>query len=94
MRPPLPPFHEASAVKKVHFAGDAWNSHDALAGERGAAAAERDSRGVAFKLAEEGNWDILGTKPPLAPALAAVSLAAPLPVLATRGNLVSSRYER
>ena len=27
-RPPLPPFEEASAIKKVRLAEDAWNSRD------------------------------------------------------------------
>jgi len=28
MRPPLPPFTEASAIEKVRLAEDAWNSRD------------------------------------------------------------------
>jgi catalase len=37
-----------------------------VAGERGAADAERDIRGVAFKLyTEEGNWDLVGNNTPV-----------------------------
>ena len=32
MRPPSPPFTEASAIEKARFAEDAWNSRDAVAG--------------------------------------------------------------
>jgi catalase len=63
MRPPLPPFTQTSAIKKARFAEDAWNSSDAVAGEPGAADAEPDIRGFARRLAE-GNWDVVGDKPP------------------------------
>jgi hypothetical protein len=43
MRPPL--FAEANTIEKVHFAKHAWNSRDAVTGERCAADAERDIRG-------------------------------------------------
>ena len=45
MRRPQPPFAKASAIEKVGFAEDAWNSRDAAAGERHDA--ERDVRGSA-----------------------------------------------
>jgi catalase len=64
MRLPLAPFAEASTIEKVRFAEDAWNSRDAVAGERRAADAEHDIRGFALKLVEEGNWDVVGDKPP------------------------------
>ena len=54
MRPPLAPFAEANTIEKVLFAEDAWNSRDAVAGERHDA--ERDVRGFALKLVEEGDW--------------------------------------
>ena len=37
MRPPLAPFAESNTIEKVRFAEDAWNSRDAVAGERPAA---------------------------------------------------------
>ena len=64
MRPPLVLFVETNTIQKVCFAEDAWNSRDAVAGERRAADAEHDIRGFALKLAEEGNWDVVGNNPP------------------------------
>jgi hypothetical protein len=62
VRPPLVPFAEANTIEKVRVAGDAWNSRDAVAGER--RDAERDIRGFALRLAEEGDWDFGGNKSP------------------------------
>jgi len=55
----LPPLAEASAIEKAHFAGDAWNCRDAVAGKRDPAA-ERDIRDFALKLAKEGNCNVIG----------------------------------
>ena len=57
MRPPLPP---TSGIEKVRFAEGAWSNRDAVAGEPGAADPEPDIRGCALRLAEEGNWDVVG----------------------------------
>lgn len=51
MRLPLAPFAQVSTIERVRFVEDAWNSRDAVAGERRAAdAAEHDIRGFTLKL--------------------------------------------
>ena len=50
--------------RESRFAEDAWNNHEAVAGERRAADEVHDIRGFALKLAEEGNWDVVGNNPP------------------------------
>jgi hypothetical protein len=39
-------------------------NREAVAGERRAADAVHDIRGFALKLAEEGNWEVVGSNPP------------------------------
>jgi catalase len=64
MRPPQAPFAETNTTEKVRFAEDAWNNGYAVAGERRAADAMHNIRGFALRLAEEGDWDVVGSNPP------------------------------
>src|ERR1700690_1915464 len=58
-------------TKAKHFADvgkktDVFVRFSTVAGERGAADAERDIRGVAMKFyTEEGNWDLVGNNTPV-----------------------------
>ncbi len=55
-------FAEANTIEKVRAAEGAWNSGDTVAGAR--RDAERDIRGFALRLVEEGNWDVVGSQSP------------------------------
>src|ERR1700743_2976344 len=56
---------EVTPERTMHAKG--WGAHgfSTVAGERGAADAERDIRGFAMKFyTEQGNWDIVGNNTP------------------------------
>ena len=64
--------HDVSKFTKAKFLGEVGKKTDVLlrfstvAGERGAADAERDVRGFALKhYTEEGNWDMVGNNTPV-----------------------------
>jgi catalase len=64
--------HDVSAYTKAKFLGavgkrtDMFLRFSTVAGERGAADAERDVRGFALKFyTEEGNWDLVGNNTPV-----------------------------
>jgi catalase len=64
MRPPQAPLAETNTTVKVRFGKDAWNNGCAVAGERRAAKAVHDIRGIAMRLVKEGNRDVVGSNPP------------------------------
>src|SRR6201992_1178794 len=56
----------ATALSKVGKKTEAFLRFSTVAGERGAADAERDVRGFALRFyTEEGNWDIVGNNTPV-----------------------------
>lgn len=59
-------FTKAKLFSKVGKETEAFLRFSTVAGERGAADAERDVRGFALKLyTEEGNWDLVGNNTPV-----------------------------
>ncbi|VVN33089.1 Catalase [Pseudomonas fluorescens] len=59
-------FSKASALNAIGKQTPAFVRFSTVAGERGAADAERDIRGFAVKLyTDEGNWDIVGNNTPV-----------------------------
>jgi catalase len=59
-------YTKAAALAKVGKKTEAFLRFSTVAGERGAADAERDVRGFALRLyTEEGNWDIVGNNTPV-----------------------------
>jgi catalase len=59
-------FTRAAALSKVGKKTEAFLRFSTVAGERGAADAERDVRGFALRFyTEEGNWDIVGNNTPV-----------------------------
>ncbi len=59
-------YTRARIFSKVGKKTDLFARFTAVAGERGAADAERDIRGFAVKFyAEEGNWDLIGNNMPV-----------------------------
>ena len=59
-------FCKASALSEIGKQTPAFVRFSTVAGERGAADAERDIRGFAVKLyTDEGNWDIVGNNTPV-----------------------------
>jgi catalase len=59
-------FTKAAALSKVGKTTEAFLRFSTVAGERGAADAERDVRGFALRFyTEEGNWDIVGNNTPV-----------------------------
>jgi Catalase len=59
MRPPLALFVETNTIQKVCFA-ETPGTVVMRSLERRAVHAEREIRGFALRLAEEGNWDVVG----------------------------------
>jgi len=58
-------FTKAKIFAKVGKKTEMFTRFSTVAGERGAADAERDIRGFALKLyTEEGNWDLVGNNTP------------------------------
>src|SRR3546814_18183172 len=58
-------YTRAAIFSKVGRKTEMFARFTTVAGERGAADAERDIRGFALKFyTEEGNWDMVGNKPP------------------------------
>ena len=63
---PLDEFCAAQLFSKKGNSADALLRFSTVAGERGAADAERDVRGFALKIyTEEGNWDMVGNNTPV-----------------------------
>src|ERR1700754_3860122 len=59
-------YTRAAALSKVGKKTDAFLRFSTVAGERGAADAERDVRGFALRFySEQGNWDIVGNNTPV-----------------------------
>jgi catalase len=59
-------YTRAAALSKVGKKTEAFLRFSTVAGERGAADAERDVRGFALRFyTEEGNWDIVGNNTPV-----------------------------
>src|ERR1700726_2602289 len=59
-------YTRATALSKVGKKTEAFLRFSTVAGERGAADAERDVRGFALRFyTEEGNWDIVGNNTPV-----------------------------
>ncbi|MEA2891490.1 MAG: catalase, partial [Bradyrhizobium sp.] len=59
-------YTRAAALSKVGNKTEAFLRFSTVAGERGAADAERDVRGFALRFyTEEGNWDIVGNNTPV-----------------------------
>jgi len=59
-------FTKASVFAKIGKQTEALLRFSTVAGERGAAAAERDVRGFALKFyTDEGNWDLVGNNTPV-----------------------------
>jgi catalase len=59
-------FTKAAALSKIGKKTEAFLRFSTVAGERGAADAERDVRGFALRFyTEEGNWDIVGNNTPV-----------------------------
>jgi catalase len=59
-------YSKAAVFSKVGKQTPAYLRFSTVAGERGAADAERDVRGFALKFyTEEGNWDLVGTNTPV-----------------------------
>lgn len=59
-------YTKAAALSKIGKKTEAFLRFSTVAGERGAADAERDVRGFALRLyTEEGNWDIVGNNTPV-----------------------------
>lgn len=59
-------YTKASALSKVGKTTEAFLRFSTVAGERGAADAERDVRGFALRFyTDEGNWDIVGNNTPV-----------------------------
>jgi catalase len=59
-------YTRAAALSKIGKTTEAFLRFSTVAGERGAADAERDVRGFALRLyTEEGNWDIVGNNTPV-----------------------------
>src|SRR6478752_969872 len=59
-------YTKAKAFSQVGKKTDAFLRFSTVAGERGAADAERDVRGFALRFyTEEGNWDIVGNNTPV-----------------------------
>ena len=59
-------FTKAAALSQVGKKTEAFLRFSTVAGERGAADAERDVRGFALRFyTEEGNWDIVGNNTPV-----------------------------
>jgi catalase len=59
-------YSRARIFSKVGNTGEVFLRFSTVAGERGAADAERDVRGFALKIyTEEGNWDIVGNNTPV-----------------------------
>jgi catalase len=59
-------YSKAKALSQVGKKTEAFIRFSTVAGERGAADAERDVRGFALRLyTEEGNWDIVGNNTPI-----------------------------
>src|ERR1700730_5715983 len=59
-------YTKAAALSTVGKKTDAFLRFSTVAGERGAADAERDVRGFALRFyTEEGNWDIVGNNTPV-----------------------------
>ncbi len=59
-------FSRASLLSKVGKSTDMFIRFSTVAGERGAADAERDVRGFALKFyTDEGNWDLVGNNTPV-----------------------------
>jgi catalase len=60
------PLHARQALQPVGKKTDMFARFTTVAGERGAADAERDIRGFALKFyTEEGNWDLVGNNTPV-----------------------------
>src|SRR5229473_8113555 len=59
-------YTKVAALAKIGKTTDAFLRFSTVAGERGAADAERDVRGFALRFyTEEGNWDIVGNNTPV-----------------------------
>src|ERR1700743_2159884 len=59
-------YTRAAALSKIGKKTEAFLRFSTVAGERGAADAERDVRGFALRLyTEEGNWDMVGNNTPV-----------------------------
>jgi catalase len=59
-------YTKAKIFSKIGKKTELFTRFSTVAGERGAADAERDIRGVAFKFyTEEGNWDLVGNNTPV-----------------------------
>src|SRR3984893_17242528 len=59
-------YTRAAAMSKIGKKTEAFLRSSTVAGERGAADAERDVRGFALRFyTEEGNWDIVGNNTPI-----------------------------
>src|SRR6201994_4104555 len=59
-------YTKAAALSKVGNKTEAFVRFSTVAGERGAADAERDVRGFALRFyTEEGNWDVVGNNTPV-----------------------------
>ena len=62
----ITPLHQGEAVRRGRQEDRVFVRFSTVAGERGAADAERDIRGFAVKFyTEEGNWDIVGNNTPV-----------------------------
>src|ERR1700730_6360543 len=59
-------YTSAKIFSKIGNSAECFLRFCTVAGERGAADAERDVRGFALKVyTEEGNWDLVGNNPPV-----------------------------
>ena len=62
----ITPYTKAKALSQIGKTTEAFLRFSTVAGERGAADAERDVRGFALRFyTEEGNWDIVGNNTPV-----------------------------
>src|SRR5260370_23398124 len=64
--PDITKYTKAKIFSEIGKKTQMFAGFSTVAGERGAADAERDIRGVAFKFyTEEGNWDLVGNNTPV-----------------------------